>query len=450
MAFLDKIKDIFNQGPDNWYDRLKPNLILTSPKGKKFNAKWLEDKMTLEKNVGLYNLPKSKGTIAHDLGNKSLSFPTLPFWFDGDDCDIISMALVSAMKETGTWKVDHPLRGLFVLQPLKVDVTTAPIKSGNIIEVVSEWMEPIDEKTGKTGRELAGIVDSLGTDLNDGMLDRIMNSINDGSEAFNNTTKRITTGIQNLADFSLAPLVASVDATNSIFMSTQNAINDIKLATVFQVEQLVGQIQDLIQIPIASNKDLKSRKSAYDEFAINTSSLKSNTKKDPYTKNANLFIELALASTLIAQTQVIITTPFKALDSNDQNVIGITSRVDVINIIDDLKDLYASIIETMDETQELYSSFTIEKQYHSFSEVYTTLALLISSAVSYLLVVIFDLSIERTIVLTKPRNPIDIAITEYGGLGDNDYFLDLLIESNQLIGDELLLVPAGRSIKIYA
>lgn len=450
MGLLDKLKSVFNQGPDNWYDRLRPNLVLTSPEGKEFKAKWLEDTMSIEKKVGLYNRPLAKGTSAHDLGSKSLEFTSLPFYFDGKDCDLKSMALVDAIKEKGKWKIDHPLRGYFELQPLKIDINTAPIRSGNVIEVLSTWMEPIDDKTGKTGRELAGIIDALSTDVNTGMLDRILNSVNDATEAYNNRTKKIATGIKNVTDYILSPLTTSVDAVNSVFMSTQNAINDITLATVFEVEQLVGQIQDLIQIPVASSRDLKNRKSAYTDLATNIFALKNEEQKDRYSKNENIMVELALASTLVAQAQVIISTPIKGVDENENNVIGILSRVDVINTIEEISDLYNSIIEFMDETQELYSSQPIYDQYYSFSEVYGNLARLISSTLDYLQIVIYDLNVETIVTLTKPTSPVEFTINNYGGLGANDYYLDLVIDSNRLIDEELIMLESGRKVVVYS
>ena len=449
MSLLDTVKDIFNKGPDDWYGRLKPNLLLTSPKGTMYKAKYIEDQMRVEKNVGLYDLPKAKGTIAHDLGNKSF-MSSFPVFFDGKDCDKKGIALMRSLKESGPWGVDHPLYGFFKLQPLRAEMRTAPVAEGNVIAVNIEWLEPIDEKTGKTGRELAGIVDELSTDVNNGMFTKFTNALKTGTEAYDNATRRAVQGIQNLADFALAPIVAPIDAANSLFNTTQNALNDIRLATVFQVEQVVGMLQDLIQIPIAATNKRKNRKEAYDNFTNSVLAQKSTTRSS-YERNDVLVTELALAAALVAQAQVAITTPIRSInETSGQNEIGLTSRTDIIDSIESLVIQYNTIVDSLDVTQTLYAPLYIENQYQAFSEVYGSLAQLVYYTVAYLSKVSYDLALEKIIYLDMPRSPIDVVISEYGSLGYNDYYLDLFIESNQLTGEELMLLPATKSVKIYA
>ena len=454
MGLVDKAisaaKDIFNKGPDNWYDRLKPNLKLKSPKKKKFEAKWREDQMVVEKRVGLYDLPKSVGTIAHDYGTRSKTF-SIPFYFDGKDCDLKAMAFSAAIRESGTWEIDHPLYGLYVLQPLKITVITRPIEAGNIIEINSEWIEPIDEKTGKTGRELAGIVDELSVDVNNGIVDRFMKALKTGTNAYDNATKRATKGIQNLSDAIFAPLVAPIDAANALFISTQNALNDIQLATVFQAEQLIGQLQNLLQIPVASSRDLQAREGPFQDFAAAAFALTSKDRTDEESAvNELLVCEAALAAVLVARAQIIITTELQGIDVSGNNRIGVVSRQDAITAINNLKDTYEATVTVLDALQIIYENKMIDDQYQSFVGTYALMARLIDTTVAYLLSVVYDLSVERIIVLDRPRSPVDLAISEYGGLGFNDYYLDLLIASNKLTGDDIFIIPATREVKIYA
>jgi hypothetical protein len=41
-------------------------------------------------------------------------------------------------------------------------------------------------------------------------------------------------------------------------------------------------------------------------------------------------------------------------------------------------------------------------------------------------------------------------VTEYGSLGDADANYDLFVRSNNLSGNDILLIPAGREVVIYA
>jgi hypothetical protein len=60
-----------------------------------------------------------------------------------------------------------------------------------------------------------------------------------------------------------------------------------------------------------------------------------------------------------------------------------------------------------------------------------------------------NLAIERRFTLDRPRAPIEIAITEYGGLGANDFNLDLFIYSNDLHGKDIMLLARGREVVVY-
>lgn len=56
----------------------------------------------------------------------------------------------------------------------------------------------------------------------------------------------------------------------------------------------------------------------------------------------------------------------------------------------------------------------------------------------------FDLSLERTFTLTRPRSLIDL-VAELTGKVDSE--LDTFILNNQLTGSEILELPAGRTVR---
>lgn len=92
----------------------------------------------------------------------------------------------------------------------------------------------------------------------------------------------------------------------------------------------------------------------------------------------------------------------------------------------------------------------IDKQFYSLSNSYTNLNNTFSLTMQYLISQFFNLKTEKRFTIKKPRSPIEITCTEYGGLGDNDENYDLFISSNQLQGDEILLLQTGKEVVIYA
>ncbi len=88
----------------------------------------------------------------------------------------------------------------------------------------------------------------------------------------------------------------------------------------------------------------------------------------------------------------------------------------------------------------------IDKQFISQSVGYSTVQNLYALTMQYLLSQFFNLKTEKRFTLKNKRSPLEITVTEYGTLDDYDLF----IESNQLTGDEILILPAGKEIVIYA
>ena len=92
----------------------------------------------------------------------------------------------------------------------------------------------------------------------------------------------------------------------------------------------------------------------------------------------------------------------------------------------------------------------IEKQFISRASSGEAITTLNAAVAKYLLNAIFDLRIEKRIVLDRPRTPLEIAITEYKSTGENaDYHYELLCRTNGFHGRELLLLSTGREVVIY-
>jgi hypothetical protein len=87
----------------------------------------------------------------------------------------------------------------------------------------------------------------------------------------------------------------------------------------------------------------------------------------------------------------------------------------------------------------------IDRQYFANSLNYTAVQNTFSLTIRYLLSQFYNTSSEKRFTLKKDRSPLEITCTEYGDIEKYDLF----IESNQLSGDEVLLLKAGREVVIY-
>jgi prophage DNA circulation protein len=135
--------------------------------GNGFFAKWKGDPRSLEKRIGEFGFPGRPGSIIQDLATKAARY-TLTIFFDGADNDIESQRFFDTVQnESGAWLVDHPVYGPIELQPLSVREMSNPVDSGNVTEMQTEWVEPLNEETLKTSRQIWAENDQLQQDADE-------------------------------------------------------------------------------------------------------------------------------------------------------------------------------------------------------------------------------------------------------------------------------------------
>lgn len=467
MTILDDIKDFLGIGPDSWDERLAPSIKLTSPEGSEFTANWIGSPRSVAKKLGIFSLPKIKGNIVQDMDVESNTY-SITFFFEGKDNDKEANRFFAVCKERGQWEIIHPVHGLVGLQLVSATENDQPITNGNITQIDSEWIEPIDPATLKTARELAGIVDGLKDDLNISAAQQFANKIKEGTEALNEAIKDATEIVEGVSEKIFDPLNTIVDSVDSSFNAIQNGINDILNATVLEAQQLAGKTQNLIQTPLLASNSLQSRLGIYDDAADGYFNvLPSGTKNTDINKAA--VGEVALLSVVAGNAKIATTgvdQPTKiAIPAIEDETIKsqliepqtpipttastVATRAQAVATAQQLANSFRNISNRLDDIQKNFESEDIDNQFFSQTETYAIAAQLTNTAIQFLLVSSFDLKVERRFVLSEPRCPYEIAVTEYEGPGENDENFDLFIQSNNLKGDEIILLPAGREVVVY-
>jgi hypothetical protein len=460
MSFIDStvqsLIDAFNGGPSNWQDRLEKEIVLTSPEGTEFRAMWRGSPRSMAKKIGVLKHPKIKGDIVQDMEVSSSMYP-ITFYFAGDNNDKTAAAFFYCCKERGQWEVIHPVHGLLGLQLISVEEVDDPVESGNITELKTEWIEPIDPTTLKTTREMRGIIDAQVAALNVSAAQQFANNLLDTSNSLRGAIQETTKSITRVTDLILRPLFTTVDALDVAENAIQNGITDTYNATILQAEMLAGQVQELIQLPLASNNSLESRLGLYDSlidaFVVllpgSTSQTVRSTATDDEKKNAISVIEMGLMANVAAMGGVISTTAMTPDGLGPDDVGALATRAQAVKAASDLAAFWNAIVLALETAQEAFATKPIDKQFYSALTTYNEASLLIYLAIEYLLNTALQLSIERRFTLDRPRAPIEVTITEYGKLGDNDEYLDLFIRSNDLHGKDIALLPRGKEVVVY-
>lgn len=441
MGFLNEAVDtlvsVFEGGPDNWRDRLNNDLILISPEGTEYRPVYLDqDGFQLQKRLGMFDFPLVRGTVVQDLDTSSL-WISMRFFFEGKNNDVNARAFLSSCKERGPWSVNHPVHGEYELQLVSVVLVNS---NDGLTELSTEWIEPLDPEYLLTARELAGIVDSQISDLNTGALSQFVDDIQQTTATLKHIVETTTEGIQNVVDYTLYPLFGVVDAVDDAMTTIAVGIQDSLSAVLLPLAELGGQIQNLIEIPALAMRDLSTRMDSYESLTTGLNELLPGESATPlpYTAQSQTKInniattELGLTSAVCAFARIAITA-------------DLYSREQAIDTAEKIAEQFSDMVAILEEKQADFETLHIDKQYFSQSSTFNDCIKLISYTQQYLLRKSFDLKIKQIITLDRPSFPVDLAAEYYGDFEEINFFSD----TNELEGNEIFLLPAGREIVIY-
>lgn len=430
----------------SWQDRIHPEAVLISPEGNLYRAKWKGDTITAEKRVAMFDYPNVDGTVVQDLGLKGFDWP-MTLYFDDDqiagfaDPDSTAIKFLESLKEKGSdgraiWNVTHPVYGVHELQPLKFELVADPTDSGGVMVVNTTWIEPIAQRSVlSVAARQNGIVAHV--------LD--LNSISTAQAALN--------VIQNLQDQvfalrsayqqALAPIKSVLGVANAAVNTITSTIDALLVAPVIDLVSLTGQIQTLMQSPEIVAEDLNQAIGALQSMVVNVlSTLPVATPADP-------------ANSIVSRNKV------AAIESVALAILGgaaqsaanatLTTRLQAVSAIQGLATMLDTVTNSLDVSQAYYDGIRLDGQYFSQSKSYANATTLTAETQAYLTELSFSLKSVKTYALQSGRASMEIAMAEYGipGVPWNDAAYQLFIDSNNLIGQDVLWLPAGRQVVIY-
>jgi hypothetical protein len=428
-----------------YIERLRPVVKLTSPNGTVFEGKWLGSPRSAEKRLGLFNYPGIIGTVVQDLGMTSWMWP-MTVYFDGPDNDKVANKFGIAVLETGIWGVIHPVYGFRGLQLISVTERNMPVDEGGYTAFELDFIEPIDPLTLKTAAEMSDQIGFQSDLVSISAADQFLANARLASASDQFSLESAINAVTGPINSILGPIAEASDRVFETQNAIQRGIQEVLTAGILQPLSLAGQIQQLVQNPLRAITDIKARLSAYADLA---SSLFGMTPEQPDNKGRNFAAvqELTLTSVMTSNALIANTKPETV---GVPSVGGLRSRKDVHETADDIANSHVVMTDEMEEVQAVFEDEPIENQYISQSLTHFDTAQLTGSALAYLFVSSFDLNVERRLVLDRPRHTVKLAIDLYNGPGEQDSNIDLFLESNDLHGDDIIRLPAGREVVFYA
>lgn len=413
-----------------WLDRTNKTIELRSPGGDRFTALWIENERTLTKKLGIFELPDKVGAVVQDLDVGAYRHP-ITIYFDGPDNDLEAERFMKACEQKGEWSVTHPVKGALSLQLMAVSERISPTNSGNVTLISCQWIEPRNEHSTLTTSDLSQQIRTGIDAANDTGAAQFTTDINQDKAVYTSILEIGARVIVALVNQHLAALYNSDSAVSAAVQSVQRGIESTILEETIDTDVLAAQVQTLIQLPAEASTDL-TRAAVYGEFIaaiIATGPAIDPTADD---RNGAAMKELALVACVCATANISITS-------------DILIRTQSIGLIESNALEFTGITDFLDDSQEIFQTSDIDLQYFSQSESYSDTVGLTSDAAQFLLIKSFDLAIEKRFLLASNEAPIFTTIREYGTVDQFDFF----IETNNLKGNDILLMKSGREVVVY-
>lgn len=426
--------DLAITGGRTWIDRVTP-AAYKSPSGKRFEFAFEAVSRETEKRGTVFGFPGVDGGYVQDTGISERQYPMVCYFW-GDNHDRIATAFEAALFEPGTGKLEHPLYGPIDAVPFG--------KIGRRNDLVNEANQSVVEVTFFT---------TIGALYPTGQSDprnEVLVSLDDfdaaAAQQFVEATDLTTTvsraneandvqSFLNDVSGSLTEVSRATSDVNREFRAVQREINLGIDVLVGQPLQLANQLVNLITLPSRALAGIASRLAAYASLADKIS-VKATRAIDVDAEN--------LPSLLLRQRNLFHTADLMVMTAVTGTVRSVLETV--FRTRNEALQAAAEILALLDAVVEWReATFTALDQVDTGAS-YQALQTAVATVAGYLVEISFSLLPERRITLDRARTIIDLAAELYGSVDDK---LDLLINSNQLSGSEILELPAGRTIVYY-
>lgn len=451
QSLAQKVLGLTGAAAKTWRDRLKP-AAYTSPTGKRVTFAFEDLSRGFTIRGTQFDFPGVNDSYIQQSGYSSRKYPFACI-FSGGQCDLLATQFEQALLETGTGRLEHPIYGTIDVVPLgDVDRSDALKTACNESIVTVTWFTTTGAiyptSTTNAQNEIQSALDGFNLAAATAFASGVPNLKGVGALAGAIATIK---GALKSVKGALAKASAAVSSVRKAFDTAFIAINsgmDLLIGTPLQ---LALQIENLIQSPGRALKGIESRLEAYANLADSifgssagnpgkalhaTSTLLANqTKAANDFHISKLFALSAVAGSVVSVTAQPIKLAFSTRNQVLSAAVAVAEQLDAATVWLDAGHTALAAVNTR-------ANYQVDT-----GEAYAALQQLVALTTGYLVQASFSLLPEKAIVLDRPRTIIDLCAELYGSVADDK--LDLLINTNQLSGDQILELAAGTRILYY-
>lgn len=423
----------------SYEDRIT-QMVYTSPSGREFTGTFENVSKELVKKTTAFDFPDVDGTFVQDLGKSGRRYPVRwIFW--GEDYDRDAEDFDNAIEEKGPGVLQHPLYGTFDVIPFGT-ITRRD-------DLVSAANQAIYDITFYETIKIIFPISELAVSnqLDQGFSDFAENSVSffdvvlstaQEIVAFKDAAKA---GLRKIKKY-MAQIAAATATIEREFNDLADLADDTITTLVGGPALIAFQLIQLTRLPARTASSINAKLDAYrnliDEL-INGPSNQFEPGLDSQSGNTYAINNLIASSAVLGSIESGSVSDF---DTRSQTIAALESLdsqfSDYINWSDTNREtLVAGVLPTREPgTQDLIDT----------GESYQNLLDVFSLSQGRLTQIAFTALQERSVILDRARTFIDFAAEFYGQL-DEQY--DFIIQTNKLVGSELIEIPKGREMVYY-
>lgn len=437
----------------SWKER-RTDAIIETPDKARYTFQYTDLEKDIEKKTSKYLFGDTDGQYIQDFGLGGTSYP-LTLHLSGVNYDQDANAFEKSASKKGICILEHPFYGVknVIIEKInRKDNIKTEGGQATFTLTVSEtilFKIPVQEPDFGLGitKALQDLADAGKEAFANSFLGKTAQALIDAG----NRLEAIVNDVVSAVEF----ISSTVDSVTSTIYGLQRYING-NMSNLLQAPfTLAGSIQSLISAPSQAIASVKNKFQMYQnmyegqknfEGGID-SSKNSNDKKNQCAEKTLVVSAVTGAiceSVLYASNTTENTDPATGENTNGGTL---KTKSEATALAVQIMDFYYEVQEYLDTLQENTENDSLENSFVVDSSLVYNLKNVVALTVKNLVNLAFSLQQERIIYTEKEYNIFELCYKLYGTT-DNDT-LQKLIDSNDLTGEEILMVPQDREIRYY-
>jgi len=407
-----------------WQEQLKTDLVVITGDGKVYTPDYLNANQTTPFNIAEFVFKRVQGTLVRRGTIRGARY-NIEWYFQGADYLEVTAEFKESSKNNNAWEITHPVYGRMLCHPVTI---TYDDSKQNCTKITGEIVETISSQKLNPLVSVPDLIIAEKITTDTALLDSYVTDVNPVAVADQIQMQEDTGTIFT----TISGLIENITTEYQDFVNQYNAANRAIDTAIANASGAIGAAQSLISLPYVWLNTVQQRleylQAALAGLVAGIAGLTTPGYKRLFECYCGTIITAMCATTVTN-----IGTDYR-------------NRNDVLKVVDLIIAAYNGYIINLDSLQT--DTGALPTSYIPEWESQSRINRLVNFTVSNLFAVASNSRQQRTVLLQNDTNAILLAFQFYGMLPD-DSTIEQVINDNNIVGDELLYIRAGRNIVYY-